>query len=91
MEQKKNEKQGIAISVNLDTTPVLYTDNILIGANEDGVVLDVTQKLGSTNQARIVARVGMSRTQAKKLAQELGKLIAITEGQSKTGKQTYSN
>jgi len=53
--------------------------------------LDVTQKLGSTNQARIVARLGMSRTQAKKLAQELGKLIAITEGQAKTGKQNYSN
>jgi hypothetical protein len=88
---KKNTKQGVAISVNLDTTPVLYTDNILINANEDGVVLDVTQKLGSTNQARIVARIGMSRTQAKKLAQELGKLIAITEGQAKTGKKDFSN
>ena len=91
MDEKNTIKPAVAISVNLDTTPVLYTDNILISVNEDGVVLDVTQKLGSTNQARIVARIGMSRTQAKKLAQELGKLIAITEGQSKTGKKDYSN
>jgi len=77
--------QNVSVSVNLDNTPILYTDNVLITANEDGIVLDVAQKLGSTNQTRIVSRVGMSRTHAKKFAAEIGRLLALTEGKSKTG------
>ena len=73
------------VSINLDTTPVLYTDNVHIIANPDGVVMDVTQKLAGTNQIRIVSRIGMSREHAKKFAAELGRLLALTEGKSKTG------
>lgn len=73
------------VSVNLDNTPILFTDNILISANEDGVVLDVAQKLATSNQTRVVSRVGMSRTHAKKFVVELGRLLALTEGKSKTG------
>jgi len=78
------KQPGIAININLDTTPVLYTDNILITTNQDGVVLDVCQKLGTTNQIRIVSRIGMSREHAKKVAKELGRLLAITEGKGQT-------
>lgn len=80
-----NQQNQIAVNVNLDTTPILYTDNILMTTNEDGVVFDVCQKLGSTNQQRIVARIGMSREHAKKIAKELGKLLAMTEGHKQTG------
>ena len=79
------QPQNVSLSVNLDTTPVLYTDNILISTNEDGVVLDVTQKLVGSNQVRIVSRVGMSRTQAKKFITEAGRLLALTE--SKGGRE----
>lgn len=64
MDQKQNALD-VAVNVNLDTTPVLYTDNVFMTTNEDGIVLDICQKLGSTNQVRIVARVGMSRSHAK--------------------------
>jgi hypothetical protein len=74
------------INVNLDTTPILYTDNVFMTANPDGVVLDIGQKLGTTNQVRIVTRVGMSRDHAKKLVNELGKLLAMSEGKIQTGK-----
>ncbi len=81
----KKKQQELAVNVNLDTTPILYTDNVMITVNPDGVVLDVTQRLANTNQVRVVARVGMSREQAKKLTAELGKILALTEGQVKTG------
>jgi hypothetical protein len=85
MDEKK--KQELAVNINLDTTPILYTDNVIITVNPDGVVLDVTQRLANTNQIRVVSRIGMSREHAKKFLTEFGKLLAITEGQAKTGEK----
>ncbi len=76
--------EQMSVNVNLDTTPILYTDNISITTNPDGLVLDFVQRLGPTNQARIVSRIGMSREHAKKFAHELGRLLALTEGQGET-------
>ena len=64
-------------NINPDTTPILYTDRIFITINQFGVVFDVSQKTG--NQTRIVARIGMSREHAKKIASELSKMLAVTE------------
>lgn len=80
----KNNNQ-LSVDVNPETTPIFYTDSISIIANEDGLVFDVMQRIGNTQKARIVARVGMSRNHAKKFTTELGKLLAITEGNAKTG------
>jgi hypothetical protein len=82
----KNE-QGINLNINLDSTPVLYTDNILMSVNEDGVVLDIVQRVGNTNQARVVSRVGMSKNHAKKFVKALGDLVAQSEGIAQTGKK----
>jgi len=89
MADKKNpaaggEQQQMNVNVNLDTTPIFYTDSIYISANPDGVTFDVMQRLGNTNQVRIVSRIGMSREHAKKFVVELSKLLEITEGQAKT-------
>ncbi len=78
-------KQDMQITVNLDTTPILYTDNVSMSTSEDGLVMDVMQKLGVSNQMRVVSRIGMSRTHAKKFVAELGKLLAMTEGKNQTG------
>ncbi len=86
MEEKKPEKE-MMIDVNLDTTPILYCENIFMTTNEYGVVLDVMQKLGPTNKMRIVSRIGMSREHAKKLLKELGNLLAMTDGQIQTSKK----
>ena len=83
MDKDKNLEQQI--SVNFDTNSILYTDNIYITANPDGIVLDVTQRFLNTNQIRVVSRIGMSREHAKKFIAEISKLLAITEGQGKTG------
>lgn len=85
MSETKDQTNEMLIDVNLDSTPILYTDNIFMTTNENGVVLDICQKLGPTNKMRIVSRVGMSREHAKKFLNELGKLLALTEGQMQTG------
>lgn len=84
---KTTEQQ---VNLNLDTTPILYTDNIFMTANPDGVTLDVAQRVGSTNQVRVVTRVGMSREHAKKFVNELGKLLAMSEGKIQTGKNNLN-
>jgi hypothetical protein len=78
-------KKQVALNINLDQTPILYTENIYMSTSEDGLTLDIAQKLVGTNQQRIVARVGMSREHAKKFLKELGNLLAITEGHVQTG------
>lgn len=86
MDKDKNKPGEVQmnVNVNFDTTPIVYTDSIQFTTNEDGVVFDVMQRLMNTNQARIVSRIGMSRSHAKKLVTELGRLLALTEGQGKT-------
>jgi hypothetical protein len=85
---EQNKKTGeVQISINLDTTPVLFTDNINMTVNPEGVVMDIMQRLGPTNQVRIVARIGMSREHAKKFVNKLGELLLKSEGQMATGKK----
>lgn len=88
MEEKN--KQPVQVNINLDTTPILYTDNIQMTANEDGVVLNVMQRIGPTNQVRIVARIGMSVSHAKKLAAMLGRFVTNPKGVKQTGKKTLN-
>lgn len=85
----KNKKTGqkVELNINLDTTPIVYTDNIFMNANEDGIVLDVGQKIFNTTQVRVVARIGMSRSHAKKFIAEMGKLLAMTEGHVQSGEK----
>lgn len=87
MDENDGKNKSFEVSINFDTTPILYTDNVFITTNEDGLVLDVGQKLEPTNKVRIVARIGMSRVHAKKLVNEIAKTLAISEGKSQTGKK----
>ena len=71
-------KPKVNIDVNPDTTPILYTDNVIISSNPMGMVIEVCQRVGP-NRLKIVSRIGMSREHAKKMVDELGKNLAITE------------
>ena len=79
-----DKQQELKLNINLDTTPVLFTDNIIMTTNPDGFVINVLQPLMGSNEARVVARIGMSREHAAKFATEMGKLLALTSGQSQT-------
>lgn len=83
-----DEKTKAQVNVNLETTPIFYTDRIGITVNQYGVVLDVMQRLGNTNNVRIVSRIGMSQNHALKFSQELSKLLAIAvKSTSETNKK----
>lgn len=81
---------GHQVSVNPDRTPILYTDNVVVTSNPDGVVLDFCQRLGNSPQMRVVARVGMSRDHAKKLLMVLKGQIDRSSGHVQTGKKTVN-
>lgn len=91
MTNDQKPERDLKVDVNLDTTPILYTDSICMTANPDGVVLDVEQHLVSTNRMRIVARIGMSRDHAKVFVKELNSLLLSTESQGKTGEKSRQN
>lgn len=57
---------------------ILYTDDINIVVNADGVTLNVTQKIPGSEKREVVARIGMSRRQATKLVEKLGHLLLST-------------
>lgn len=83
----ETKQKQVAINLNVETTPILYTDNIFMTTNEDGVTLEVGQKILASDQVKIVTRVGMSRNHAKKFIAELSKLLAVTEGQTQSGQE----
>lgn len=78
------DQKGPNININPEKTNVLYTDNIFMNTNPQGVVLDVTQRIGNTNNFQSVSRIGMSREHAKEFVKQLGNLLAMTEGQVQT-------
>lgn len=88
----ENKDQPQPMNVNLDAkqTPIYYTDNLFITSNEDGVVIDVGQRIASTNQVQIVARIGMSREHAKKFVDVLSKNMLVNQAHNQTGKKVVN-
>ena len=88
MAVKKNEpqtEQGIGFNLNVETTPVLYTDNVRMTTSPMGVVMSFGQTVDTTNQVKIVSRIGMSREHAQVFVNEMSKLLALTQGNRNTG------
>jgi hypothetical protein len=73
--QKNIQPPEIEININPDTTPILYTEQIFISVTEDGVMLDICQKLGPSNKVKVVARIGMSKSHAEKFIRSLEDLV----------------
>lgn len=71
------------VSINMDTTPILYTDNINMSVNKNGAVINIMQNVGD-GQVRVVARVGMSRDHAREFVEKFGKLLLMHEGGNQT-------
>ena len=86
-EEKKPEQQ---VTINLDQTPILYTDNVMVTGNEDGVVFDFCQRVGSSSQIRVVARVGMSREHARKFLMALTRQIEQEPGKAASAGKTVN-
>ena len=87
----EDNKQSVNLNINFDSTPVMFTDNVMMTTNPDGFVMNIMQQLLNTNQVRVVARIGMSRDHAKKLVKEMGRLLAMTEGHGETSSTKKDN
>jgi hypothetical protein len=87
MDDKNKTDEGFNLNINAEKTPVLFSDHIQMTISENGIVLDVGQKILNTNQVMVVSRVGINREHAKRLLKSLGELLALTEGQVETVKK----
>ncbi len=84
---KADEKQ-LSVNLNPEKTTILYTDTIFMNANDDGVIIDICQKVGNSNQVQVVSRIGMSREHAQKFVKKLSEILALTHGHTKTTDKT---
>lgn len=62
------KRPATQVSLNPVSSPVLYSDSIMVSSSDYGLVLDIAQSIG-TGKQHVVARVGMSFDHAKKLAE----------------------
>lgn len=86
-DKKTEDAHEIGFNLNVETTPVLYTDNVRLTTSPMGVVLAFGQTVDTTNQVKIVSRIGMSREHAQIFLNELSKLLALTQGNRQTGEK----
>lgn len=83
----KTDEQQFQVTVNPEKTPIMYTDTVFMNVNDDGVTLDICQKVGNSNQLQVVTRIGMSREHAHKFVKKLSEILALTHGHSQTGEK----
>ena len=75
-DESQDQPKPMKIGIDPMRTPILYADAIRITSNENGFVLDVAQGIAGTNQAVVVARIGLSKEHAQKLAEKVAEQIA---------------
>lgn len=71
MAQTENNNKKVNFNLDPNKTPVLHADSYLIGSNDHVVTLNFAQALPQPDQQHIVARVSMSRKQAKEFLANL--------------------
>lgn len=80
----KQEEHKLQVNLNPEKINILYTDTVFMNVNDDGVTLDICQKVGSSHQLQVVSRIGMSRDHANKFVKKLSEILALTHGHSQT-------
>jgi hypothetical protein len=80
MTYKKQDSKKFIIDLDPTKTPVLYSDNIRITSDKNGLVLDIAQKVPGSNRALVVARVGLSIEHAKRLTNALAIQLVRRKG-----------
>ena len=77
MDNPKNDQVGVNFNVDPFRTPILYADSVFIKSNEQGMVLDIAQQIGDSQQFNIVARVGLSKDHVRRLIEHLEALLRV--------------
>jgi transcriptional regulator with XRE-family HTH domain len=79
MEEKQPTKNNIEFS---SSTPVLFSDAVLVTSNENGLVLNFAQALFESNY-KVVSRIGLTAKHAKSLVKALEEHIEKVENLEK--------
>ncbi len=80
----KSDEAQFQVNLNPEKVSILYTDTVFMNVNDDGVTLDICQKVGNSTQLQVVSRIGMSREHANKFVKKLSEILALTHGHSDT-------
>ncbi len=75
MANKNQPQQPMNFGIDPNKTPVLHVDSYLIGNNEHAVTFSFAQALPDPSQQNVVARVAMSKEQAKEFLKLLAEHI----------------
>lgn len=71
MADEPAKKRNVNFNMDPAKTPVLYADSYLIGSNENVVTFTFAQALPQPDQQHVVARVALTRKQAKDFLRNL--------------------
>lgn len=74
-----NQAGGQSVQIDPLRTPILYSDAVGVTSSEFGMVFDFGQRVGPTNNANIVARIGVSYEHARKLLEVINDELAKNE------------
>lgn len=66
-----DDQQQVNFGVDPNKTPVMYIDSYLIGSNDNVVTFNFAQALPDPSQQNVVARVALTRNQAKEFLEKL--------------------
>jgi hypothetical protein len=74
-----SKPQPVKFDLDPDSTPVYYADSYLIGSNQHAVTLSFAQALPTQSEQNIVARVALTREQAREFLKMLNDHIEKLE------------
>jgi len=79
MNQQPTEQVSQNVQIDPNRTPILYSDGVAVTSSEFGMVFDFGQRVGPTNNANIVARIGISYEHARKLLEVINDELSKNE------------
>ena len=73
------DQKEMKINIDFNNLPILFTDSMHYDQNEDVVFINALQGTGVPGNMRAVARLCMPRSFAKRVLNDLTKLLALSE------------
>ena len=84
----KEEQNLPGVNVIDPGVPLLYSTLVNGSTTQEEFVINFCQNSLVPNEARVIARIAMSRKFAKQFISDMGKLLAMTEGQVQIGQKS---
>lgn len=70
-EERQKKQQQLNFNLNPIKTPIYHVDSYLMTSNDHGMVFNFAQALPDPKQQQVVARVALTKSQAKEFLKNL--------------------